>query len=165
MIETPEHIWEKNLAQLVLNKSALKASEVMDAFSNWLLAGFGAALALILANLGCRDRLCCRQRVTVPGLGRGRRSTLATPLRALGMIVFNVNRRGWRTRCKAANRRIHTEDSQARLVVIADPLVSGDACRYPVSNWYCRNTHGSMNLSICIDATPEAVISAFEGRI
>lgn len=40
-----------HLAAKVMARSAEIASEVGDSFSNWLLGGFGAVLALLLANL------------------------------------------------------------------------------------------------------------------
>lgn len=46
-----EHLQEKVLAGNLLTAGAGKAAAVIDSFVSWLLAGFGAALALLVGNI------------------------------------------------------------------------------------------------------------------
>lgn len=47
-----ENIHEKVLVNSLLFEAAGKASATIDSFSNWLLAGFAAAITFLLGNLG-----------------------------------------------------------------------------------------------------------------
>ena len=49
--EPIEHLQEKVLAGSLLTSGAGKAASVIDTFVSWLLAGAGAALALLIGNL------------------------------------------------------------------------------------------------------------------
>lgn len=46
-----EHLQEKVVAGSLLTSGAGKAAAVIDSFVSWLLAGFGAALALLIGNI------------------------------------------------------------------------------------------------------------------
>lgn len=48
---TIEHLQEKVVAGSLLTSGAGKAAAVVDSFVSWLLAGFGAALALLIGNI------------------------------------------------------------------------------------------------------------------
>ena len=45
-----DHVHEKVMASAALTEIAGKVSKSFDSFASWLLAGFGGALALLLAN-------------------------------------------------------------------------------------------------------------------
>ncbi len=51
MVIPIEHVHEKVLVSSLLFESIGKASATIDSFSNWLLAGFAAAVTFLLGNL------------------------------------------------------------------------------------------------------------------
>jgi hypothetical protein len=51
-LDNIDHVHEKVLVSALLFASLGKGSEKVDTFSNWLLAGFAAAVSFLLANIG-----------------------------------------------------------------------------------------------------------------
>lgn len=50
-MEVPEHLHEKVLVGSLLSETAGKSSAMIDSFSSWLMLGFGATIAFMLANI------------------------------------------------------------------------------------------------------------------